>query len=371
LCTTSVTTDPDTPDARRPQPSGEAVAFALNVWIGPVQLGRRAALLRRRRGLVTAIVLAVSILTCAAFTAIAGWQATSDRLQNLIWGSLLIAVVAHILAYAGYLVAHHQVLNRRASMRVSWKAGAQVVVIGFGGWLIGGGFDVDRRALVRAGLAEADAGSSVVVLGALELAVLTPAAWICALVLLRTGGVPAAVTIPWVIGVPVGLLFTVTAAVIPRVRRAVTAPGRSILLRASFNGVASALALVRDPRRGPAALAGIAIYWAADIVALWAALRFVSTTIELPRLVVGYATGYVLTRRTLPFAGALITEALMAVSLVWVGVPLAAAALAVLVYRLSDFMLTFGAALVATSAVERTLTFLPAGSEPTATEPRE
>jgi hypothetical protein len=33
------------------------------------------------------------------------------------------------------------------SGRVSWKAGAQVVVIGFGGWLIGGGFDVDRRAL--------------------------------------------------------------------------------------------------------------------------------------------------------------------------------------------------------------------------------
>jgi hypothetical protein len=85
---------------------------------------------------------------------------------------------------------------------VSWKAGAQVVVIGFGGWLIGGGFDVDRHALVRAGLADADAGSSVIVLGALELAVLTAAAWICALVLLRTGGVPAAVTIPWVIGVP-------------------------------------------------------------------------------------------------------------------------------------------------------------------------
>jgi hypothetical protein len=345
--------------------------LGLNVWIGPVQLGRRAALLRRRRGLVTAIVLAVSILTCATFTAIAGWQATSDRLQNLIWGSLAIAVLAHIVAYAGYLVAHHQVLNLRASTRVGWKAGAQVVVIGFGGWLIGGGFEVDRHALVRAGLADADASSSVIVLGALELAVLIPAVWICALVLLRSGGVPATVTIPWVIGVPVGLLLTVAVAMNPRVRRAVTAPGRSSLPGASFNGLASALRLMRDPRRGPTALAGIAIYWAADIAALWAALRFVSTTIELPRLIVAYTTGYVLTRRTLPFAGALITEALMALSLVWVGVPLAAAALAVLVYRLSDFMLTFGAALVATSAVERTLTFLPASSEPTATEPLE
>jgi hypothetical protein len=282
--------------------------LGLNVWIGPVQLGRRAALLRRRRGLVTAIVLAVSILTCATFTAIAGWQATSDRLQNLIWGSLAIAVLAHIVGYAGYLVAHHQVLNLRASTRVSWKAGAQVVVIGFGGWLIGGGFDVDRHALVRAGLADADASSSVIVLGALELAVLIPAVWICALVLLRSGGAPGTVTIPWVIGVPVGLLLTVAVAMNPRVRRAVTAPGRSSLPGASFNGLASALRLMRDPRRGPTALAGIAIYWAADIAALWAALRFVSTTIELPRLIVAYAPGYVLTRRTLPFAGALITE---------------------------------------------------------------
>jgi uncharacterized membrane protein YbhN (UPF0104 family) len=71
--------------------------------------------------------------------------------------------------------------------------------------------------------------------------------------------------------------------------------------------------------------------------------------------VLAYATGYLLTRRTLPFAGAVITEALMTVSLVWVGVPLAAAVPAVLVYRLSDFSLTLGTALAASSAVERGL----------------
>ena len=42
---------------------------------------------------------------------------------------------------------------------VSWRAGAQVAVIGFGAWLIRGGFVVDRRALEGTGLAEADAGS--------------------------------------------------------------------------------------------------------------------------------------------------------------------------------------------------------------------
>jgi Lysylphosphatidylglycerol synthase TM region len=355
-----VTTDPDTADGRGLRSPG--VDLALNSWIGPVRLGRRAALLRRRRGLVTAVVLAVSVATCVGLSAVAGWHATSERLQHLVWPFLPTAVLAHGVAYSGYLVAHHQVLNRPASRRVSWKAGAQVVVIGFGAWLIGGGFEVDRRALVRVGLTEADAGTSVIALGALELAVLAPAAWVCALVLLASGGVTGAVTIPWVVGVPVGLTVTVAAALSQRVRRATTTPPRSRLISIPAGGLASMLALVKDPRRAPAALAGVAIYWVGDIVALWAALRFVSTTIELPRLIVGYATGYVLTRRTLPFAGALITEALLALSLLWVGVPLASAAIAVLVYRLSDFTLTFGAALCAGSAVERTLTFLSVGA---------
>jgi len=122
-------------------------------------------------------------------------------------------------------------------------------------------------------------------------------------------------------------------------------------------GCRTAGALLRDPRRGPTAAAGIALYWAADIAALWAALRFVSASLALPRLTLAYASAYILTRRTLPFAGTVVIEALMAVSLVSVGVTLAAAALAVLVYRLSDFTLTLGAALFASTAVERTLTF--------------
>ena len=76
------------------------------------------------------------------------------------------------------------------------------------------------------------------------------------------------------------------------------------------------------------------------------------TGISIPRLVLGYASGYVLTRRALPFAGTIIIEAMMAVSLLWVGVPLAAAATAVLAYRLSDFTFTLGGALLASSALD-------------------
>jgi arginine exporter protein ArgO len=306
-------------------------------------------------------VFVVSALTCALLSAIGGWQSTSDRLHHLDWSFLPVVLGAHVVAYVGYFVAHHQVLNRRTPRHVSWKASAQVLIIGFGAWLIGGGFEVDRRALRNAGLADDDASSSAIVLSALELAVLAPAAWICAVRLLGTAGVSHTVTIPWAFGVPIGFALTLAAAWNPRVRRAAAKPGRWRWLGLALNVLASMRALLRDPRRGPLVIAGVAMYWAADITALWASLRLVSTPLELQRLIVGYAAGYVLTRRTLPFAGALITEALIALSLCWVGVPLAAAALAVLVYRLSDFALTFGAALCAGSAVERTLTFLSPG----------
>src|SRR5204863_338643 len=56
-------------------------------------------------------------------------------------------------------------------------------------------------------------------------------------------------------------------------------------------------------------------------------------------LLVGYATGYALTRRTLRLAGAGAVEALLPFALLWPGTPLAAAVMAVLAYRIINFWL--------------------------------
>src|SRR2546423_1645248 len=56
-------------------------------------------------------------------------------------------------------------------------------------------------------------------------------------------------------------------------------------------------------------------------------------------LLIGYATGYALTRRTLPLAGAGAVEALLPFALLWTGTPLAAAVTAVLAYRIVNFWL--------------------------------
>jgi uncharacterized membrane protein YbhN (UPF0104 family) len=53
-----------------------------------------------------------------------------------------------------------------------------------------------------------------------------------------------------------------------------------------------------------------------------------------PAIVVGYAAGYALTRRSLPLAGAGAVEALLPFALTWVGYPLATAILGVIAHRL-------------------------------------
>ena len=70
----------------------------------------------------------------------------------------------------------------------------------------------------------------------------------------------------------------------------------------------------------------MALYWGAEAGALWASLRAfgISCTRRRSR-VLGLATAYVLTPRGLPLAGAGIAEVLLPVSLMWLGVPLAAA----------------------------------------------
>ena len=320
-------------------------------------LSPQAAFVRRHRHVVTLTVLAVTCLTCIALSAIAGWPATLARLRHLSGWFIPLMLVFHVASYLGYMVAHHHVVDRSRNIALGWARGAQVLLIGFGGFLIGGGFGVDRRALVQTGLSHTDASVAAMSLGALELLLLAPAVWICALLLLGTPGVPASFTLPWVIGLPIGAVLIAGAAV--RGQRHGSA-GANRLVRAASElvlGCRAAGALLRDPRRGPMVAAGLALYWAADIAALWAALRFVSTSLALPRLILAYSGAYILTRRTLPFAGVIVVETLMAVSLVSLGVTLAAAAIAVLVYRLSDFTLTLGGALLASSAVDRIVTF--------------
>jgi len=91
-----------------------------------------------------------------------------------------------------------------------------------------------------------------------------------------------------------------------------------------------------------------------------ALLRFLVASV--PAVVVGYAAGYALTRRTLPLAGAGAVEALLPFALTWVGEPLPTALLGVVAYRIVNVWLPLGPALAGRFALRRWP--LAAGADP-------
>jgi uncharacterized membrane protein YbhN (UPF0104 family) len=96
----------------------------------------------------------------------------------------------------------------------------------------------------------------------------------------------------------------------------------------------------------------MALYWLFDIAAFYGAVRMVDLRPNLGEIVLAYATGYALTRRSMPLGGAGITEVLMTFALHWVGEPVVPALVAVVIYRVFNFMLPAIPAFVARSKVQ-------------------
>jgi uncharacterized membrane protein YbhN (UPF0104 family) len=93
------------------------------------------------------------------------------------------------------------------------------------------------------------------------------------------------------------------------------------------------------------------LYWAGDILCLWAAIQLVDGQITVSKLILAYSGGYVLTSRALPAGGAGVVEVALTVALVGMGMELSPALLAVLVYRLFNFWLPIVAGLAFISTV--------------------
>jgi uncharacterized membrane protein YbhN (UPF0104 family) len=150
--------------------------------------------------------------------------------------------------------------------------------------------------------------------------------------------ISTSLTLPWIIGPPAG---AVLAAVALRSQERI---GRWRLVGGpivhSLQALELVLVFLRNPLRHGLALMGTLAYWAGDIFCLWAALQaFEAQPPPVAQLVVGYATGYALTRRALPLGGAGVVEVLLPFALGWLGIDLLPALLAVFVYRLINLWL--------------------------------
>ena len=269
----------------------------------------------------------------------AGFSSVLHELRQVdpIW--LPVAFGMEVAAYFGYVVAYRELARANGGPRLGLARAGAIVAAGFGAFVIRGGFVVDRQALETAGLEPRQARVRVLGLGALEYAVLAPAAALASVILLARGSTHPSMgfTLPWAIAVPLGFIAAFAAlAIRDRVR---DEGGWRAVLRHALDAVHVLRTLASQRAEHGGALLGTTLYWLADLGCLWACLRVFHDSPDLAALVIGYATGYALTRRTLPLGGAGAVEALVTFALAWTGIPLAKALLAVCAYRIFNLWL--------------------------------
>jgi uncharacterized membrane protein YbhN (UPF0104 family) len=318
---------------------------------------RERRYLERGRGEIVLLVALAAVLAVGAVAGVAwaaGLDAVQDRLvhADLLW--LPVAAAVLLPAYAGYIAAYRAVTEVEGERPLDWRATAAVVATGFGVFHVRGGLGVDLEAMHQSCAEPAEARRRVLGLGALEYAVLAPAASVAAMLVLAEGTrISWGLTLPWVICVPLGFLFGFAA--LRHHGRMLRRGGLAGSIAHALDGVDILRRLAfTSPRVAVSAYLGMTVYWAAEIFALWAMLHaFLGHAPGLPSVIVGYATGYALTRRTLPLAGAGVVEALLPFALSWMSYPLAAAVVAVGAYRVVNLWLPLVPALAGLRAERR------------------
>src|SRR6266516_1038463 len=311
---------------------------------------------RRRLVLTGAIAIVLAVGAVAAIGEIADFNKMLHSLDRADGKWFPVCLGGELLAYAGYIAAYRDVARADGGPKLSYWTSTRVVAIGFGAFLAASSaatLGTDYWALHRTGEKPHEAARRVLALNTLEWGCLASFATIAgALTLAGVGEAPRGMTLGWLIVVPLCIAAAIWVSSPRRADRLAAPPGNRRRLardprtwprwlwgvvRAgladAIGGVVLVRYLVNHPRRHVHALLGFPVYWLADILTLYAALRAFEVHAALAPLVLAYTTAYVVTSLPLPAGGAGGVEAGLAFSLHAIGIPLAPALLATLLYR--------------------------------------
>jgi len=293
------------------------------------------------------LLAAVAVILIAHAT---GADAIGRAFEDVRPGWIAVVAVAELITYPAYVLAYRAVAAIHGHAPLSLPVVTRIVVAGFGPFALGGGFTVDKRMLEAIHEDDRSARIRVLALGTLEWAILAPTACITAIVLLAQGAdIMPSLLWPWALAVPPCGALALWASRPMRSKWLAQNGGRRVRwLVEMLEGIDGVRSMVtEDPLRKLGAWLGITVYWAADMLALWASLRTFGIDLSLGKLIIAYSTGYAATRRSLPLGGAGATEALMTYALYWVREPLAPALAAVMLYRIFNFLLISIPAIIA------------------------
>ena len=307
------------------------------------------------------VVLVAGAVTVGVVLAL-GWQAGVPRVLRVVsarhsWAWLAVCFSGELVAYGGYALTVRDLARVDDGAELDLATSARVVVAGFGVFAAtrsSGGFAVDYWALREAGAGKRDAVRRVLGLGFLEYAVLSTGALAASVLLFfRLDGYERpSITLPALLVVPV--LVAALWLTSPKRAERLSRPRRGRLrglFADSVGGAATVRELLRRPDKHILGVLGTAVYYAGDMLCLYAALRLVNAHITVAALVLAYTAGYLLTRRALPAGGAGFVEVALTFALVGMGVGFARALLGVVVYRMFNFWLPIIPALALMPAV--------------------
>jgi uncharacterized membrane protein YbhN (UPF0104 family) len=310
-------------------------------------------------GVIAALLIGIGVGVLIARAA--GFSEVRRALESADSAWFAVCLLAVVAALWGYAAMYREAFRWDGGPEPGLGLSAVVMLAGIGGTRIvaggaAGALAVGYWCFRRARFGTREALVRVLGFNTLLYVLFGLGAWVAALLCSfgALGEAPLSLTVPWLVVVP----FCFAAA------RFVTQPGRverlasteGSLPRRGFGyaiaGTAWAREVLADPR-GARALGASAVYWAGNVVCLWAALHSVGEPLPPAELVLAFATGQVAMLLPLPLGGVGGVDAALTYALTAVGVPLAPALVAVAVYRLFSFWLPTIPALAAIAFLPR------------------
>jgi uncharacterized membrane protein YbhN (UPF0104 family) len=321
--------------------------------------------LRTSSRLRALLVLGVGVVLVTGVIGLVGKTANFSRLLDAFhtadWAWLALCAPGVIAAYGGYIAAYRDAARVDDGPELPYRVAGGVVTVGFGAFVVGsaaGALALNYWALHRAGASRREAVRRVLGLNTMQwLALGTAAALAGAVSLAGVGRAPAAMSLAWLVAVPLSVAaaaYLTSPRLAPRLTAEPNRPagGRGIralagwarfalreTLADALGGVLYVRRLLTSPRRYPSGILGYPVYWGGQLLCLFGGLRAFGVHIGVTSLILAFATGYVATSLPLPAGGTGGIEAAMTYALHAVGVALAPALLGVLAYRLFTFWL--------------------------------
>jgi hypothetical protein len=291
-----------------------------------------------RRGAELAGLIALAgLLDVAAGTGlayVAGFGATWSVLRHPDWPWLADMAGALCVSFAGYYCAYRGVYRAEDGYQLSRRRLFAVVTAGFGGFFAHWGTTPDDLVLQRAGASPRESVVRAMALGGVEQGTLAAAGCAASVIVLCRGQavLPLDVTMPWALApVPAAILACWAAArFAPWLRER---GGWRDRLAVFLDTVLLVRQLLARPLRHWHALAGMTLFWAAEIFAVWAGLAAFGMAMDGAALTAGFCTGMVFTRRVAPLAGAGTLTLALPLAIWYCGAPLAVAVAGTFAYR--------------------------------------